>query len=363
MAGRHLTLLVPGLFGPESDPEAGDGSALHDAAVLTGGLELPHLTRLLSRSRLKVCEPRESSLEALYFKTFEYRLAAGLDLPVAALTAKIDKLAPGRGNWLRADPVYLRPDLGRLIVRDNRDLNLRADEAGELATELNRELCDLELELRPASPDRWYLQLKSRPRLYSVSPASAHGRDADVCLVRGEDAGYWHQIQNQIQMLLHQSPVNVAREARGQVPVNSLWFWGAGAMPDPPARVWAQVCSDDMLIEALARHSGSPVEACPDTPGPWLAELPREECLVVIQSAAQALQIHDRYQWQCALEALEADWLNPLATALTTGERDMLTVDGGGGRQFVLTARNSRKWWQRDKTLQNLFCLARTSSA
>jgi hypothetical protein len=33
------------------------------------------------------------------------------------------------------------------------------------------------------------------------------------------------------QMTLHGHPLNAAREAAGQRPINSVWFWGCGAMP------------------------------------------------------------------------------------------------------------------------------------
>ena len=46
---------------------------------------------------------------------------------------------------------------------------------------------------------------------------------------------------NEVQVLLHQHPLNAARQTRGLPPVNSVWFWGAGRLPAPgpsPTAAW-----------------------------------------------------------------------------------------------------------------------------
>jgi len=46
-----------------------------------------------------------------------------------------------------------------------------------------------------------------------------------VCWPKGVEALHWHQLFNEIQMLLFSHPVNEAREVRGELPVNSVWLW------------------------------------------------------------------------------------------------------------------------------------------
>ena len=48
----------------------------------------------------------------------------------------------------------------------------------------------------------------------------------------GEGAERWRALLNESQIVLHNHPINAVREARGAVAVNSLWFWGAGTLPD-----------------------------------------------------------------------------------------------------------------------------------
>ena len=54
-------------------------------------------------------------------------------------------------------------------------------------------------------------------------------------------------------MLLHEHPCNQRREQRGELAVNSLWFWGAGTDSRPRADVrFDAVWSDDPAARGLA---------------------------------------------------------------------------------------------------------------
>ena len=57
----------------------------------------------------------------------------------------------------------------------------------------------------------------------------------------------WHSILNEIQMVLHEHPVNEAREGRGEPPVNSVWLWGAGPMPGDVDAPFQSVSANDPI--------------------------------------------------------------------------------------------------------------------
>ena len=65
-------------------------------------------------------------------------------------------------------------------------------------------------------------------------------------LPTGKDGKQWHTVLNEMQILLHTAQVNIERERRGDLPINSLWFWGSGRLPQEIQRVdWARVHSEE----------------------------------------------------------------------------------------------------------------------
>ena len=57
------------------------------------------------------------------------------------------------------------------------------------------------------------------------------GRDVDPWLPSGASARLLRRLQNEMQMLLYTHPINEARAARRDLPINSLWFSGTGCLP------------------------------------------------------------------------------------------------------------------------------------
>jgi hypothetical protein len=85
-------------------------------------------------------------------------------------------------------------------------------------------------------------------------------------------------LQNDIQVLLHQHPLNAQRRTRGQSLVNSLWLWGGGHLPAPPTTTLTGVVSDDLLLRALAARAGvaqplRTVDAITAAGAGWLIDL------------------------------------------------------------------------------------------
>ena len=255
-ASVELVLLVPGLLGPAA---AGPGDR-EAARALVAGLDLDGLDRLLARAGHAAGTAVEESLEALAFRAFGHAAPpAGTDWPVAALTALVDLEADeGSGFRLRADPVHLRADIDDLVLFDASGIDLSPDEAVALARTVNDALGPHGPRIDAAHPHRWYVAPDAPARIATTPLSRAAGARVFGALPRGPDAARWHRWMNEVQMALHECPVNVERERRGAAPVNSVWVWGAGSLPpagDAPApfvRVW----TDDALLRGLARHAG-----------------------------------------------------------------------------------------------------------
>ncbi|QNM94865.1 hypothetical protein [Chitinimonas koreensis] len=224
-----LTLVIPGArfvrqfgFDPLSD------------------LRLPALASLLGRAE-RAAQPGRPAERWL-----RERFGAA-EVSAAALTLAVDAPDAPAGHWLRADPVHLRPDRDRALLFDASAFDLDAGEAAQLVAGLNALYAADGLHFLAATPTRWYLRLAEPAAIATTPLAEAAGHDIRPCLPAGPDALRWHRLLNEIQMYLYSHPVNDAREARGLLPVNSVWPWAKAprqaAWPGPghgcgPMRRW-----------------------------------------------------------------------------------------------------------------------------
>ena len=344
----ELVLLVPGLLGPAAagsgDPEA--------AQALVAGLDLDGLDRLLARAGHPAEETADDSLEALAFRSFGHAAPpAGTDRPVAALTALVDACADqGCGFRLRADPVHLRADIDDLVLFDASDIDLSPDDAVALARTVNEALGPDGPRIDAAHPHRWYVAPDAPARIATTPLSRAAGAPVSGALPRGPDAAVWHRWMNEVQMALHECPVNVERERRGVVPVNSVWVWGAGSLPpagDAPApfvRVW----TDDALLRGLARHSGVECGVNPAGAQEWLDGDPGPGAhLAAFDGLYPAVRRADIDAWRAGLARLSRSWARPLLDALDSGAVARVSIDDERGNRFTATRRGRFRWWRR----------------
>ena len=328
----HCELIVPGLFAQAS------------------GARVPSLELLLARSRSSSAE--SVSLEAWLQEAFGLE-----DAPPAAgaLTFAAGGGDPGEDCWGRADPIHLRLMRDRLVVVPSAAFALADDEARSLVEALNRHF-DGRIRLEVFEPARWCARLERGFAFDAASPLEAAGRDADLALrCGGEAARRWSRLLNEIQMLLHAHPVNLAREARGEPQVNSLWLWGVGTAPRVPPSRWQAVSADDPLALGLARLAGARHAALPASAAALLERAPQEgRHLVVLDALRAPLAIGESGQYRECIERVERDWFAPLLEALRGARLGMLTVHvpDSLGAAFEIIRGDLRRFWRRPKALE-----------
>jgi len=155
-------------------------------------------------------------------------------LPVAALTHVNDRVEdpPGDYYWLRADPVTLWADMARVVMTHYGFADLDPFERNEIELCVRDVLQEEGIQLHADHPERWCIAL-ARPIEFSFTPLDeAMGMDVADTLPDHPEARYWRRILNEIQVALHNCPVNERRRAMGKREVNSVWFWGGGFIPD-----------------------------------------------------------------------------------------------------------------------------------
>lgn len=341
----ELTLFIPGLLGPRSAP----------TEAVTEGLVVPGLERLLSYGEPFGKSWTGNSLEGWLCQLVNFEPpAGGADWPVAALTYAFDAEASADDWYLRADPIHLRAELTTLGLLDASALSLSRAEAEAFAGEINAYYHGEGWRLEVAHPQRWYVRLPRAQRLTTHTLSVATGADElSALLPEGEEAKCWRQRLNEIQMLLHGSSVNEVRQARGELPVNGVWFWGGGRLPPVPKVVWQRLWSRDSLSEALAGYVGIAHQARPETAAQWLHQAAPAQHLVVLEQGDALCRRFDLEGWRTYLAELDRDWCLPLFEALRQRRLHRLTLLTETGRGFRLTSSLLRRFWRRRRSLRH----------
>lgn len=221
--------------------------------------------------------------EALLRESFEF---IGTSLPVAALTRSLDANDAAGATWLRADPAYAMADAvtGRLMACG--DIGLSRDESDEFARALRPLFGDAGFPLEAATPSRWYLRCPPGARLPRfAAPESVLGDDLMRHLPSGDNERQWRHLFNEAQVILHNHPVNARRAQRGAVPANTVWFWGAGKLPEWVRAPFTRVASNDDVTIALAKLAKIPVVESKTAS----AELAADEAVLINATAVPEL--------------------------------------------------------------------------
>lgn len=333
----HLHLLIPGLFWPDlRDPDA------------SRNLKLPALERLLSRGERS--EARDEGAEAWLCRSCGVQKQQ--DWPVAPLTLEWDGGKADGGYWLRADPVHLKVERDEVILADSGTFPISRQEAEAFTETLNRNLHEQGLLFYPLTPERWYLRLEKAPRLTTRPLPAAAGRNISSLLPEGGEGAAWRHLLNEIQMLLYPHPRNEEREARGELPVNSVWLWGGGITPKAAGKPFDAVFANDVLALALAAKSGMFHAALPGGAQDCLAasfDTSGGSVLVVLDALRGAVQYGDAYGWRESLIKLERAWFAPLLAALKARRLAGLTLHAAGDgatRSFTLSRWSPWKLWR-----------------
>lgn len=159
--------------------------------------------------------------------------------PLAAFARQYDAGDAAGRCWLRADLVALHPDISRVHLLAAGQHGLTPGQADQILDSL-RPLFDSEgLALlrgqHEGAHERWYVSARQDLPAAFPAPMNALGQPLeDILRPSGKATALWQRLQSETQMLLHEHPVNQSRQAAGYLPLNSLWFWGAGRLPERP---------------------------------------------------------------------------------------------------------------------------------
>lgn len=295
-------------------PFSGWATSVPDAGLAGRSVlpPLPHLGTLLAQLAPPPQGARDEADEWSLSPPHERALAralglAGADgcLPWAARQARADGLDVGDLAWGLLTPCHWHLGTEQLSLVDPAELALDADTSRALLDAVRELFTSEGYAVAWGAPLRWYLAHESLAELPTASLDRVVGRNVDAWLGQHPALRRLRRLQSELQMLLYGHPLNAAREAAGQLPVNSVWLSGCGvAQPEAPVGPW--VCHGSLRAPALAA---------------------------------------DAKAWASAWAELDAGALADAAAAVQRGEAVTLTLCGERAAATFGPVR--RPWWQR----------------
>ncbi len=283
--------------------------------------------------------------------------AGGAPASIAALAAPAG-LARGREYqglprgplvWI-ATPVHLMAGLSSVHLDPRGVLRLEADDLTTLATDFQRVFHDSGFVLEPLGTGDFLL---FGPQMHLSEEAEPARFLGETVVQRGHgSAPALRRLSTEIEMWLHEHPVNDARTRRGQTPVTGLWLWGGGAaartaaaaedLSDPPSDI---AFGRDAYLHGLWSSMGKKVYPLPQELADVFGYSHARRAVLVIEicpmlHSAPALTLLD------ALVQIDRRFLHPAVVALRSGklERIVLLVND---RQLVMRRQDRFKLWRR----------------
>lgn len=318
MANIELTIVLPGLARIV-------GQQINTASIP------PTLSKMIKKSRF---EANSTGLARLLFNHFSLTPLTDTDLPAVSL------IHP-KSQIIKADPCYLHPDRDRLLLFSD-NLNITTEESTALIAEIQPLLEEFNGQLSALHSDSWLLALSDMPVLSFTALPEVNGKGVDTNLPQGKDQRPWIRLWNEIQMQLYDAEVNQQRISAGKLPINSVWFWGAGTF-SPKQNDWLYVQGNGLLLEQLTKQSGVNLNQNTDGSGSSMSSLS-------FLKSGKVLWVLDELDlesdWQQKLQQLDEKSLQALWKQLKNTSISKITLQIPEYGQYDLTSLDTWKFWK-----------------
>ena len=173
--------------------------------------------------------------------------------PLAAVGLDLDTAAQ---QWLQVDLVHLAAGLNEVTLVPLRGANaVTLDEAAALASVLRPHLAESGLTLHDVA-NEWLIDSLDAWDVATVTAEFARTHDWSEALPQGTDAGKLRRLMTELQMLLHEHPVNQRRAARGMPTANAVWCWGNGRVTPKVETQIAECAGRNAYLRGICRVHG-----------------------------------------------------------------------------------------------------------
>jgi hypothetical protein len=240
-------------------------------------------------------------------------------------------------SWIAAaDPVCMEPRLDRLFLHALGPGEVSAPELQRLLDALQETLGDDGAIGFARLDECAYIRSEQALATAAVPAARVDGQNPDGYLPSGNDAAATLNLISEIEMALHEQPINAERVARGLPPVNSLWLWGGGFAPEATIAPVPPLYGDEPTLRGYWESVGGTGRAWPGSLGACLDDSGGGLVAVVPPATAP--------------DELGAA-LATLRKALHAGRLDRLRLIAADGVRATLRAADRFRVWRRTSNL------------
>jgi hypothetical protein len=269
-----------------------------------------------------------------------------------AVAARFQQPVQASGSWCLAQPVHLAAGLDHLRLAPLGAAALADEDANSLAATVSAHFAGADPQISGWHDGAWLLHFAAATECATYSPELVVGHSVRDCLPSGPHGARVRSLMNEIQMLLHEHPVNAQRERARQLPVNAWWLWGFGAgVPShfpaaatarlPGVDDWSLV-TDDAWLRALWGEEGADrLAADAVTTG---AAAPRRHLLI----APTRPPAHEDAESLAAIDSGLLAWLVRQVRDGAIGRLDLLA----GDRTLALGRTARLQFWRRPTAAQ-----------
>jgi hypothetical protein len=229
-------------------------------------------------------------------------------------------------------------------------LRLSGGDSEQLAASFRATFRGSGFELHPLAGGEFLLSGPAQlAQAITAEPARMLLTPVAESLAAGEGASALRRLSAEIEMWLHDHPVNDERARRGAPPVATLWLWGGGVAAVAPAaaprEVSAAAFGSDAYVRGLWRLAGGEIRPMPVD---WAALIGEPRVLAVTE-VAELLHANTSWRLADALAEIDRRLLSPALVALHRGTLERLVLVAN---DRSLTVRASDRWrfWRRKRT-------------
>lgn len=264
------------------------------------------------------------------------------ELPIAYYRYQLDFDSLPDTEIMCADPINLQAGIDEIILNPEPINDLSKTDTEELIYALNKHFAQDGWEFIIADSGNCYLKHQSNESIKTTPLDYAKGKSIFQHLPQSKTLN-WHSLQNEMQMLLHMTSLNQTREIAGQLPINSLWFWGAGKKSNLSHQfdtIWGGTESKAAALAAKITHNAL------DTPK---QALHTGKHIIVLNELYDYAVLDQYTHWQDVLHKLEEEYISPISK-LCKQKKIELFINTCDGNEFQVKSKKTWSFWKKTNT-------------